>query len=287
MATANNKEVTVKHIGWIAAAGMLVSTAAMAATPPRTDATQADQPPAAAGTSTPSASDTTQANANPTSTKQNDTATSAEASDTAAKADATTASNPPLQQQVARDMRDAGFKNVRVMPDSFLVEATDKSGHPVTMMINPDSLTEVVDASAGNGGTQNGGGQNGSAMNGNAMNSNAMNGSAMAGQQGSRPMFVQLPDSDTLSSKVIGLEVRDGNNKDIGTIKDIAYAGARIRAYIVGVGGILGVGDHYVAVNPSDLRLHYDANDRQWHATMNTTEAALKAAPAFDYSQRG
>src|SRR5664279_4927682 len=37
-----------------------------------------------------------------------------------------------LQQQVTTNLQNSGFTNVKVMPDSFLVQATDKSGNPVT-----------------------------------------------------------------------------------------------------------------------------------------------------------
>ncbi|MDJ0387838.1 hypothetical protein QMO56_06905 [Roseomonas sp. E05] len=43
-----------------------------------------------------------------------------------------------------QDLEQAGFTNVRVMPQSFLVRANDKQGRPVMMVINPDSITAVT-----------------------------------------------------------------------------------------------------------------------------------------------
>jgi hypothetical protein len=99
-------------------------------------------------------------------------------------------------------------------------------------------------------------------------------------------MFTTVQPTDRLSSEVIGLDVYNNANQDIGTIKDIAYSGANVKAYIVAVGGILGVGDHYVAVSPSDLKVSYDETAKKWHANMDTTADQLKSAPAFTYSSK-
>jgi hypothetical protein len=61
----------------------------------------------------------------------------------------TTSSNPQksgasLQQQVTTNLQNSGFTNVKVMPDSFLVQANDKSGNAVTMFIGPNSMSEVT-----------------------------------------------------------------------------------------------------------------------------------------------
>lgn len=98
--------------------------------------------------------------------------------------------------------------------------------------------------------------------------------------------FTTVSQDAQLSSEIVGLSVYNSNNKSIGTIKDIAYSDSGVKAYILGVGGVMGVGDHYVAVNPSDVNVTYDANAKKWHATMNATEAQLKAAPQFNYPSK-
>ncbi len=60
----------------------------------------------------------------------------------------------------------------------------------------------------------------------------------------------------------------------------------RAAAYIVSVGGFLGVGEHYVAVNPSAVKIGYNDLDKKWHATMNATTQQVLAAPEFKYSGR-
>ena len=90
-----------------------------------------------------------------------------------------------------------------------------------------------------------------------------------------------------MSSKVVGLDIYNTDNKDIGQIKDIALNGnGRSQAYIVSVGGFLGLGEHYVAVNPSAVKVSYNEQDKKWHASMNATADQLKAAPEFKYTGR-
>jgi hypothetical protein len=48
-----------------------------------------------------------------------------------------------IAQQIKSNLQEAGFKNIRMMPSSFLVRAEDKNGNPVMMVINPDSVTAV------------------------------------------------------------------------------------------------------------------------------------------------
>lgn len=95
--------------------------------------------------------------------------------------------------------------------------------------------------------------------------------------------FVTVPRRDELSSKAVGLDVYNKANQDIGTIKDVAIADNDVQAYIIGVGGFLGAGEHYVAVKPSALTLTYNSTDKKWRAEMNATKADLKAAPEFKY----
>jgi hypothetical protein len=80
------------------------------------------------------------------------------------------------------------------------------------------------------------------------------------------------------------LDIYNAKQEKIGTVKDIAMSGGRVNAYIVGVGGFLGVGDHYVAVMPSAIAITYGVIEKKWHATMDTDAAALKAAPEYKYA---
>jgi sporulation protein YlmC with PRC-barrel domain len=166
-------------------------------------------------------------------------------------------SAPALQQQMTNNLQQSGFTNVKVMPDSFLVQANDKSGNPVTMFITPNSMTEVAEIGSTTG-----------------ANSAAGNG-----------MFRSIPAHDELTSKVVGLDVYNNDNKSIGTIKDVAYnANDHVNGYILSVGGFLGIGDHYVAVRPSAVNLTWNDVSNKWHATMNASADQLKAAPEYKYA---
>ncbi len=95
--------------------------------------------------------------------------------------------------------------------------------------------------------------------------------------------FITVPATDKLSSAIVGLDVYNGKSEDVATIKDIAYGDTGVRAYILGVGGVLGFGDHYVAVKPSAVTLTWDGSAKKWHATLDATADQLKSAPAFTY----
>jgi hypothetical protein len=56
-----------------------------------------------------------------------------------------TQSRQPIRQQVQNDLSQAGYTDIKIMPESFLVRAKDKSGNPVMMVINPDSITAVTE----------------------------------------------------------------------------------------------------------------------------------------------
>jgi hypothetical protein len=167
-----------------------------------------------------------------------------------------------LRQQLANSLQQSGFTNIKVVPDSFLVQANDKSGNPVTMFIGPNSATEFTTVGSSD----------------QASDSNAATAGTQAGG-----MFTSLPAKDELSSKVVGLDVYNNANQNIGTIKDVAYNGSSVNGYILGVAGILGMGEHYVAVRPSAIKLSYEAKDKKWHASMDTNADQLKAAPEYKY----
>jgi hypothetical protein len=99
------------------------------------------------------------------------------------------------------------------------------------------------------------------------------------------PNFVQVQNSDMLSANVVGLDIHNSQNDDIGKIQDIAFDSSKqVTGYILSVGGFLGMGTHYVAVNPGAVMVSYDEQNKTWKATMNATKDQLKAAPEFKYA---
>jgi hypothetical protein len=100
-------------------------------------------------------------------------------------------------------------------------------------------------------------------------------------------IFAAISANSNLSSDVIGLDVYNDNKQGVGQIIDILMNPDRqIQAYILSVGGILGIGEHYVAVIPSAVQISFSKTDKTWHASMNATPDQLKDAPEFRYSPR-
>ena len=96
--------------------------------------------------------------------------------------------------------------------------------------------------------------------------------------------FVNLQSSDMLSTNVVGLDVYDNANADIGKIQDVAFDGSKaVKGYVLSVGGFLGIDTHYVAVDADSVKVMYNSTDKKWHANMNATKAEIKAAPEFKY----
>lgn len=172
---------------------------------------------------------------------------------------------PAIAQHLGSNLQNmlqkSGYTDIRVAPTSFMVHARDSDGNAVTMSVSPDSFTEVTDVNSTNGSTT---------------------GSATGSSR-----FVTLSGNDDLSSRVVGLDVYNDNKQDIGQIKDIALnQNGQTQAYILSVGGFLGMGEHYIAVNPSSVKVSFNDGDKKWHASMNATSDQLKAAPEFKYTGR-
>jgi sporulation protein YlmC with PRC-barrel domain len=98
------------------------------------------------------------------------------------------------------------------------------------------------------------------------------------------PNFINVNSDNMLSSNVVGLDIYNDQNNDIGKIQDIVFDNSKkTTGYILSVGGFLGMGTHYVAVDPDSVKVTFDASNKVWRATMNATKDQLKAAPEFKY----
>lgn len=98
--------------------------------------------------------------------------------------------------------------------------------------------------------------------------------------------YVTAKPTDMLSSNLVGLNVTNGNDENIGEIKDMVISDGALSGYIVSVGGFLGMGERYVVVAPSALKINYSDTDKEWMATMDATKEQLKSAPEFKYDGR-
>jgi sporulation protein YlmC with PRC-barrel domain len=120
-------------------------------------------------------------------------------------------------------------------------------------------------------------------------------------------------DGQWRASKLIGLNVYNDNNEKIGSIEElIVDKSAKVEDVILGVGGFLGMGEHYVAVPmeklkwvnepvrtsststaPANKSTVGEANrgnrqaSEKWypdHAVFDATKDQLKAMPEFKYN---
>ena len=79
-------------------------------------------------------------------------------------------------------------------------------------------------------------------------------------------------------------DVYDPSEKKIGEISDVLVdKDGKISAFIVSVGGFLGIGEKHVAVPFDNIQETHGKRDR-W-LTMNTTKDALKTAAGYKYDR--
>ena len=98
-----------------------------------------------------------------------------------------------------------------------------------------------------------------------------------------RPTFVAQSPDDMVSSKLVGQSIINGANETIGEIADVVIGfDGKVKAWVVGVGGFLGIGTKYVAVDPSALHLQR-IDGKALRAVINTDKDQLRAAPEYIY----
>lgn len=99
--------------------------------------------------------------------------------------------------------------------------------------------------------------------------------------------FVNVQPADVMAYNLLGTEVYNNDNENIGEIEDMVIDnGKTVRAIIISVGGFLGLGERYVAVDPSTVTLIPEANN-DLRAVINTNREDLQNAPTFEYDRSG
>jgi len=91
----------------------------------------------------------------------------------------------------------------------------------------------------------------------------------------------QKPDQ-LLASKLKGTDVIGSNNEKIGDVNDMLFdKDGKILAYVVGVGGFLGIGTKDVALSPTSFQI-VPANDKEsMKLKLSMTKDELKTAADF------
>jgi len=98
------------------------------------------------------------------------------------------------------------------------------------------------------------------------------------------PSAVTVSPSDAMGSNLVGLDIHNAANEDVGEIEDVVLdSGMKVKGLVLSVGGFIGVGSKYVVVDPSAVSITYDANAKEWKAMMSATKDQLTAIPEFKY----
>jgi hypothetical protein len=118
----------------------------------------------------------------------------------------------------------------------------------------------------------------------------AQQGKSSTAQPGAVKEAVQAPGradyytvrpADMTASDIIGMDVRNTANEDLGEIADVVIEdGKNIRALVLDVGGFLGLGERRVAVTPASVVIVKERDGGQY-ALVNATKETLTNAPQF------
>ncbi len=93
--------------------------------------------------------------------------------------------------------------------------------------------------------------------------------------------YTQRPE-DHRVSRIIGANIRNNQNDSVGEVEDLIMdRQGNVKAAIISVGGFLGIGERWVAVNYDSLNMMQDGN--AWRVVLNTTRDQMKTAPEFKY----
>jgi len=93
----------------------------------------------------------------------------------------------------------------------------------------------------------------------------------------------QKPDQ-LLASKIKGADVLGSDDKKIGDVSDILFSkDGKIEAFVLSVGGFLGVGAKEVALAPSSIQMTQDKDT--WKLKVGMTQDQLAQAPNFERHQ--
>jgi sporulation protein YlmC with PRC-barrel domain len=102
------------------------------------------------------------------------------------------------------------------------------------------------------------------------------------GATGARQFVTQQSSDQWLATKFKGTDVIGSNNEKIGDVSDMLIdQQGRIVAYIVGVGGFLGIGQKDVALAPNAFQLQPASDREEMKLKLAMTRDELKDAPEF------
>lgn len=96
--------------------------------------------------------------------------------------------------------------------------------------------------------------------------------------------YVNIQDTDLMTSRLIGIGIYNKQNETIGEISDVVIGdGKSVIGIVASVGGFLSIGESYVVLDPASVALA--EVDGTWKAFVDTTKDDLSNAPKLDYSK--
>ena len=113
----------------------------------------------------------------------------------------------------------------------------------------------------------------------------ATSGLTMADHATSTIHYATMAPADMMSSKLVGMDVYNNQNDKLGQVEDLVVDnGKTISGVVVSVGGFLGMGEHYVLIDPASIVV--SNKDGSMKAIVDTNKDNLKAAPTFTYKKK-
>ncbi|CAN7636880.1 PRC-barrel domain-containing protein [Rhizobium sp. LjRoot98] len=96
--------------------------------------------------------------------------------------------------------------------------------------------------------------------------------------------YVNIQDTDLMTSRLIGIDIYNKQNETIGEISDVVIGdGKSVIGIVASVGGFLSIGESYVVLDPASVALA--EVEGTWKAFVDTTKDDLSNAPKLDYSK--
>jgi sporulation protein YlmC with PRC-barrel domain len=98
-----------------------------------------------------------------------------------------------------------------------------------------------------------------------------------------RMTFYTVQPANMLASRLIGLDVHNLQNEEIGEIEDLIMDdGKTIRGIVIDVGGFLGIGERRTVIEPGSIVITRETGG-SLKAVVNTTREDLRKAPEFKF----
>jgi hypothetical protein len=98
-----------------------------------------------------------------------------------------------------------------------------------------------------------------------------------------QPLWYTRKGGEIRASMLIGADVRNTANEDVGEINEVILdKDGKVAAVVLGVGGFLGMGERQVAVEFKSFRLA--EKDGTPTVTIDATKDALKSAPEWKWA---